>query len=357
MALTETIGIGKGSVHITDFVAADLIVVIGQNPGTNHPRMLTTLEAAKRAGATIVADQPAARSRADPVQEPATAERAARLGHATRRRPPPDPDQRRPRVLQGRQPPARSPTGDGTPSTPTFIDAAHERLRPLRRRRPPTFDWERLHTRHRIRPRRRRAVHRARPSLRTHHRLLGDGPHAARQLGGDDPRGGQLPAAARQHRPPGCRRVPRARPLERPGRPHDGDLSSSRAPAFLDALAAEFGFEPPRAHGLDTVDTIRRDARRRRQVFVGHGRQLRVGDARHGGDPRRARTLPAHRAGVDQAQRVAPRRRRPGADPADDGPHRAPRGRRPSSRSSPSRTRWAWSTPPAARCRRLRRSC
>ena len=58
MALTETIGIGKGSVHITDFVAADLIVVVGQNPGTNHPRMLTTLEEAKRAGATIVAINP-----------------------------------------------------------------------------------------------------------------------------------------------------------------------------------------------------------------------------------------------------------------------------------------------------------
>ncbi len=57
-ALTETIGIGKGSVHITDFAEADLIVVVGQNPGTNHPRMLTTLEQAKRSGAAIVAINP-----------------------------------------------------------------------------------------------------------------------------------------------------------------------------------------------------------------------------------------------------------------------------------------------------------
>src|SRR5690606_9191935 len=50
-ALSETIGIGKGSVALEDLWAADLIIVAGQNPGTNHPRMLTALEKAKRAGA------------------------------------------------------------------------------------------------------------------------------------------------------------------------------------------------------------------------------------------------------------------------------------------------------------------
>ncbi len=57
-ALTETIGIGKGSVTIEDVHEADLILVVGQNPGTNHPRMLTALETAKRGGATIVAINP-----------------------------------------------------------------------------------------------------------------------------------------------------------------------------------------------------------------------------------------------------------------------------------------------------------
>ena len=57
-ALTETIGIGKGSVTLEDVHAADLLLVVGQNPGTNHPRMLSALEEAKRRGATIVAVNP-----------------------------------------------------------------------------------------------------------------------------------------------------------------------------------------------------------------------------------------------------------------------------------------------------------
>ena len=46
-ALIQTIGIGKGTVTLNDFSAADVIMVIGQNPGTNHPRMLTALRDAK----------------------------------------------------------------------------------------------------------------------------------------------------------------------------------------------------------------------------------------------------------------------------------------------------------------------
>jgi molybdopterin-dependent oxidoreductase alpha subunit len=57
-ALSETIGIGKGSVTLDDLHRADLIIVAGQNPGTNHPRMLTALEKAKRAGARIATLNP-----------------------------------------------------------------------------------------------------------------------------------------------------------------------------------------------------------------------------------------------------------------------------------------------------------
>ncbi|WP_434385972.1 FdhF/YdeP family oxidoreductase [Melittangium boletus] len=57
-ALTETVGIGKGTVTLEDFEKARLVVVIGQNPGTNHPRMLTALEAAKRQGCRIVSINP-----------------------------------------------------------------------------------------------------------------------------------------------------------------------------------------------------------------------------------------------------------------------------------------------------------
>jgi anaerobic selenocysteine-containing dehydrogenase len=58
VALSESIGIGKGTVKLEDFEKADAIFVIGQNPGTNHPRMLASLEAAKRRGATIVSVNP-----------------------------------------------------------------------------------------------------------------------------------------------------------------------------------------------------------------------------------------------------------------------------------------------------------
>ncbi|SFK32758.1 FdhF/YdeP family oxidoreductase [Amycolatopsis sacchari] len=57
-ALTESTGIGKGSVSLADIHRADLVVVVGQNPGTNHPRMLSALEEAKAAGARVIAVNP-----------------------------------------------------------------------------------------------------------------------------------------------------------------------------------------------------------------------------------------------------------------------------------------------------------
>ncbi|MEU6861886.1 FdhF/YdeP family oxidoreductase [Streptomyces sp. NPDC046876] len=57
-ALNETIGIGKGSVTLEDLHQADLIIVAGQNPGTNHPRMLSALEKAKAGGAKIISVNP-----------------------------------------------------------------------------------------------------------------------------------------------------------------------------------------------------------------------------------------------------------------------------------------------------------
>ena len=57
-ALTESIGIGKGTVTIEDFAKAQVIFLIGHNPATNHPRMLSTLSEAKRAGAKIISINP-----------------------------------------------------------------------------------------------------------------------------------------------------------------------------------------------------------------------------------------------------------------------------------------------------------
>jgi molybdopterin-dependent oxidoreductase alpha subunit len=58
--LKATIGVGKGTVQLDDFALADAIFVVGQNPGTNHPRMLATLEAAAKRGAMIVSVNPLA---------------------------------------------------------------------------------------------------------------------------------------------------------------------------------------------------------------------------------------------------------------------------------------------------------
>jgi molybdopterin-dependent oxidoreductase alpha subunit len=57
-ALLPTLGLGKGSVTLQDFNLADVIVIMGQNPGTNHPRMLNSLQTAKRRGATIISVNP-----------------------------------------------------------------------------------------------------------------------------------------------------------------------------------------------------------------------------------------------------------------------------------------------------------
>jgi len=58
--LKEAIGVGKGTVKLADFDLADTILIIGQNPGTNHPRMLSTLQRAARRGATIISVNPLA---------------------------------------------------------------------------------------------------------------------------------------------------------------------------------------------------------------------------------------------------------------------------------------------------------
>ncbi|MCW2801202.1 MAG: hypothetical protein JWQ70_2674 [Aeromicrobium sp.] len=58
VALAESIGIGKGSVSLRDIYDAELIVIAGQNPGTNHPRMLSALETAKLRGAKIISVNP-----------------------------------------------------------------------------------------------------------------------------------------------------------------------------------------------------------------------------------------------------------------------------------------------------------
>ncbi len=54
VGLTETLGIGKGSVTLEDLYEAEVVLVIGQNPGTNHPRMLSALQRCKKNGGVII---------------------------------------------------------------------------------------------------------------------------------------------------------------------------------------------------------------------------------------------------------------------------------------------------------------
>lgn len=58
VALGESLGIGKGSVKLEDFYEAEVIMILGQNPGTNHPRMLSALQKAKAQGAHIISINP-----------------------------------------------------------------------------------------------------------------------------------------------------------------------------------------------------------------------------------------------------------------------------------------------------------
>ena len=58
VGLTSSIGIGKGTVTLDCFDKADLVIVIGQNPGTNHPRMLSALANTKRNGGSVISINP-----------------------------------------------------------------------------------------------------------------------------------------------------------------------------------------------------------------------------------------------------------------------------------------------------------
>ena len=93
MALAETIGIGKASVTLDDVHNARLLILAGQNPGTNHPRMLSALEVAKRRGATIIAIN-LLREAGGQLPQPAEAARHRRYRHRPGRPAPAGQDQR-----------------------------------------------------------------------------------------------------------------------------------------------------------------------------------------------------------------------------------------------------------------------
>lgn len=78
--LRPTIGVGKGTVTLQDFEQADCILVFGQNPGTNHPRMLGELRAARKRGARIVSFNPLRERGLERFADPQNAMEMATLG-------------------------------------------------------------------------------------------------------------------------------------------------------------------------------------------------------------------------------------------------------------------------------------
>ncbi|MBT2211502.1 FdhF/YdeP family oxidoreductase [Actinomadura sp. NEAU-AAG7] len=267
-ALVETIGIGKGSVLLEDLHQADLIFVVGQNPGTNHPRMLSALERAKKDGARIVAVNPLPEAGLMRFKNPQRASGLVGKGTGLADR-----------FLQIRL------NGD------LALFQALNRLL-LESDAPDAVDEEFL-TAH---------AH-GFEAFRDH--VLGLDWDAVLEATGLA-RGeiaatlGDVLAAKKivvcwamgltQHRNsvPTIREVVNFLLLRgnigRPGagvcpvRGHSnvqGDrtmgIYEKPAPAFLDALAEEFGFEPPREHGLDTVDAIRAMRDGTAKVFLGMG--------------------------------------------------------------------------------------
>lgn len=270
-ALTETLGVGKGSVLLEDLDRADLILIVGQNPGTNHPRMLAALEKAKRAGARIIAVNPLPEAGLLRFKNP-----------------------QRPSGVVGR----------GTALADLFLQirlngdmALFQALGRLlleaaESGRADAIDREFL------------AEHAAGFEEYEKHVLALDWDEVLEATGLPrehiDRAAGEVLAAERivvcwamgltQHK----NAVPTIREIVnflllrgnigRPGagvcpvRGHSnvqGDrtmgIYEKPAAAFLDALAAEFGFEPPREPGLDTVDAIRAMRDGRAKVFLAMG--------------------------------------------------------------------------------------
>src|SRR5487761_2550129 len=275
-ALTETIGIGKGTVTLEDISDhSGLIVVVGQNPGTNHPRMLSALEEAKQRGAKIVAVNPLPEAGLMRFKNPQKARGLA--GHGTKLA-----DRfLRVRVngdlalfagvnkaLLERDDAARETGGDSVldhafadSHTEGFADAAAawraldwaavERLSGLGRARIEEFAgdviaadsvivcWAMGLTQHK------NAVETIREVMNL---LL---------LRGNIGRPGAGPCPVRGHS-----NVQGDRTM---------GVWEKMPDAFLDRLRDEFGFEPPRQHGWDTVDSIRAMRDGQADVFIGLG--------------------------------------------------------------------------------------
>ena len=278
VALDEAIGIGKGSVSLEDIhhVRADR----DRRPEPRHqpPADADRAGEGQEERRQDHRDQPAPRSRAGALQEPAEGPRPGRQGHRSGRPVPAGAGERRPRAVPGDR---RAAARVGL-RRQGVRRRVHHRVRRVGGAR--------------ARPRLGRGPPRDRPGaladrgggrdvrqLRGDHHLLGDGDHPAPQRRRDGQGDRQRRPAPGQHRQAGRRAVPGPRPLQRAGRPHDGHLGE--AAGALPGLAARHlrlraaARARPRHRGRDPGP-----ARREGPLLHGHGRQLRVRRPRHRGD-------------------------------------------------------------------------
>ncbi len=268
-ALHETIGTGKGTVSLLDMEHADLIFVVGQNPGTNHPRQLSALEAAKLRGARIVAVNPLPEAGLRRFKNPQKPRGVIGAGveiadHFLQIRPGADIAlfQGLNKLLLEAEDAAPGTVLDRAfieSSTSGFDDfAAHVRA----------VDLDEVSVRTGLRPEEIRAV--ADEVLRSDRIIV------CWAMG----------LTQHRHAVPTIREIVNFLLLRGnlgrlgtgacPVRGHSnvqGDRTmgiwEQMPDAFLDALQEEFGFDPPRHHGLDAVGTIHAMLEDRVKVFVG----------------------------------------------------------------------------------------
>jgi molybdopterin-dependent oxidoreductase alpha subunit len=275
-ALGESIGIGKGSVLLEDLYRAELIIVAGQNPGTNHPRMLSALERAKAAGAKIVTVNPLPEAGMERFKNPQTARGLAgggtqltdlflqiRLGgdqalfRAVNRL-----------LLEAEDAAARKGK-PGTVLDHAFIGEHTHGFEEFAATARAT-DWDEVL----------RATGLERKQIDKLHTMVLDAKSVVVCWA--------MGLTQHKHSVPTIREIVNFLLLRgnigRPGagvcpvRGHSnvqGDrtmgIFERPAPAFLDALEKEFGFAPPRHHGLDVVRSIRALRDGRAKVFLAMG--------------------------------------------------------------------------------------
>ena len=273
-ALSAVIGIGKGCVTLADFERADAIFIMGQNPGTNHPRMLTSLQAAKRRGCRIVSINPLPELGLAHFKNPQELKNPLRIpgllfGKGTALA-----DLWLPVRINGdmaffqglmkemQEAEERRPgTVFDLPFIREHTSGADELLAHLR-----TVSWDDITegsglSRDQIRA----AAQIAMTSkaiiacwamgLTQHKNSVGTIQEIVNflLLGGNIGRPGAGPCPVRGHS-----NVQGDRTM---------GIFEKPSPVFLDKLGAEFSFQPPRAHGLDVVDTIRAMHEGRVRVF------------------------------------------------------------------------------------------